>query len=128
MIPMVALFAIALVSATVAYFYSTQVDLTVSEARSSEDVAVSLSMLSGETETTDLTISNAANVDLCAELSWEQVENNKSVNYTTNLPQTLLLGAEADTTFTATFTADEVTDAGQVIGKVNYDKVVCPAI
>ena len=124
-IPLVLVFAMVIVSATVAYFHSMQVDLVVSEARSSGDMDVVLSFMSGETDSTTQTIHNAANVALCAELSWAELNNTDGVIYTTNLPQTLTLAPGADTTATVTYTANEITPAGAVTGAIIYTKVAC---
>jgi hypothetical protein len=119
-------FAIALVSATVvAYFHTVQVDLTVGEARSSADLPVTLTIGSGETMTTDKVIHNSANVQLCAELSWNETANANGVTYTNNLPIKVILPAGVDTTTTVSFTANEVTEAGTVTGNINYLKVIC---
>lgn len=126
-IPLVALFALAFISAaTYAYFHSVQVDLTVTEARSSADLPVTLSIKSGESTEMYPTIYNSANVQLCAILTWEQV-GETNVTYENNLPQTLTLPANANTQTTVTFTADEVTEAGLVTGNILYTKIACAA-
>jgi len=127
MIPLVTVLVMAMVFAAplIAYFHQTQVDLTVNEARSSADLPVSLTFNSGETVTSDKTIHNNANVQLCAVLSWEEVNNTNNVTYTDNLPISVTLAPGADTIVTTSFTADEVTEAGSVSGLVNYNKIVC---
>lgn len=121
----IALLAVAFISATVAYFYTVQVDLTVNEARSSADLPVSLTFNSGETVNTDKTIHNSANVQLCALLSWEETSNVDGVAYSTNLPMQVNLAPSADTTVAVSFTANEITPAGSVTGNINYAKVAC---
>jgi hypothetical protein len=114
-----------IVSATVAYFHSMQVDLVVSEARSSGDTSVTLAFMSGETMSVYPTISNAANVPLCAVLSWAELNNSAGVVYTNTLPQTLTLAPGVNTQATVNFTASEVTPAGTVNGQIEYTKVAC---
>lgn len=123
-IPLVLVFAMVLVSATVAYFHSVDVDLTFTEARSSADLLVDLALKSGETNSTVLTISNAANVPLCAELSWNETEATNAT-YTNNLPLIVTLEPLADTNTTVNFTASQITEAGTVKGKIHYNKVAC---
>jgi len=124
-IPLVALMSIGLIFALVPYFHQTQVDLTVNEARSSADLPASFSFVSGETQDLNRTIHNAANVDLCAELSWSEV-NNTGVTYTTNLPKTVTLLASSETIVTVSFTADQTTEIGSVSGNIQYSKIACP--
>lgn len=123
LIPLFAILLIGVVVATgFAYFHQTDMTLTVTEARSSADVPFELSCYSGETVTEDLVIHNAANVPLKALLTYEETLNEAGVTYTNNLPQTVNLAPEADTTVTVTMTCDETTEAGVVEGTINYQK------
>lgn len=124
-IPLMALLLVGLVSAVALYFHSTTATLVVDEARSSADVDFSLNAYSGETKTQTITIHNNANVPLCAEISYEETANEDAVSYTTNLPQTITLAPEADTTATASFAVNEVSSAGTVTGTIYYTKVAC---
>jgi predicted ribosomally synthesized peptide with SipW-like signal peptide len=125
-IPLVCLFALAIVTAgTYAYFHSVQVDLTVTEARSSADLPASLSFMSGETVTLDRTIKNDANVELCALLEWVEVENVNLTEYVSNLPMQVTLAPKETTTVSVSFTATPVTPAGAVIGTIGYSKIAC---
>jgi len=125
-IPVIALMCMAFAYAAVNYFHSIQVDMTVNEARSSVDVPFSLTFNSGETVTHDLTIHNAANVQLCAELTYNESSNVNGVTYTDNLPVTVTLAPASDTTQTVSFTADETTPAGAVVGNIVYTPIDCP--
>ena len=111
------------VFAAVTYFHQVNVDLTVTEARSSTDIPFSLTCLSGESVTKALTIHNAANVALNAELTWTEIANADGVLYTNNLPQTIALAPTADTTFTVSMTCDPITPAGNVTGTINMNKI-----
>lgn len=121
-LPVGAILAISFVLASVAYFHQTQVSLNVDEARSSADIPFSLSGYSGETQTQTLTIHNSANVPLKAILTWQEEANPNSVTYIDNLPATIDLAPNTDTTFIVSFTFDEVTESGQVNGTINYEK------
>ena len=125
-IPMIALLFVGLVSAVaITYFHSTSSVLTVTEARSSADVDFALNAYSGETKTQTISIHNNANVPLCAEVSYTEDSNENAVDYSTNLPMTITLAPETDTTATASFSVSEVSAEGAVTGTVNYQKVVC---
>jgi len=106
----------------VSYFHQTQVDLTVSEARSSADMPYSLSCVSGDTESHNLTIHNAGRTTLNALLTWAE-DTNTGVNYTTNLPLTVSLSPTADTIVEVQMTCDPLTDAGSVNGTILYQKI-----
>lgn len=124
-IPLAVFMSLAIVSAVaVLYFHQTNVDLTVTEARSSADVPFSLTAFSGETKTKDLVIHNSADVPLCASLSFVE-DVNEGVTYTNNLPMTITLSPSADTTATVSFSVNEVSEAGMINGTINYQKVVC---
>jgi len=123
-IPIVTILMAVAVFAVVNYYHQVNVDITVSEARSSADVPFSLTCNSGETVTHLLTIHNSANVALNTELSWTELTNEViPVLYTNNLPQTISLAPLADTTFTVSMTCDPVTPSGVVTGTVNMNKV-----
>jgi predicted ribosomally synthesized peptide with SipW-like signal peptide len=124
--PLLAVFALTIISAaTYAYFHSVQVDLTVTEARSSADVDFSLSCYSGETVTKNLTIHNSANVQLCANLEVYDVANPSGVTFTHDLPRDITLAANSDTVTTLTLTCDEVSEVGIATGKIGYSKIAC---
>lgn len=123
-IPIAVLLMAVAVFAAVSYYHQVNVDLTVSEARSSTDVPFSLSCMSGETVEHNLTVHNNANVALNTELTWTETENNESVLYSNNLPQTITLAPTSDTVFTVSMVCSPVTPAGVVIGTVNMNKAM----
>jgi len=124
---LVALFAIAMVMATAAYFHSVSTTVVVTEARSSADLPVTINAYSGETTSRDITIKNDANVPLCSILSYTEDSNVDGVVYTSNLDGGLKVTTNAGetNTYTASFTADETTLPGTVEVTVNYEKVKC---
>lgn len=65
----------ALVIAIGIYFHTVDVDATVSEALSSTTVDLDFSGMPGETITKEITINNAANVDLTVNLEWTERTN-----------------------------------------------------
>lgn len=121
-IPVAVILTIAMVYATSLYFHQVNVDITVSEARSSGDTPFSLTCMSGETVTHDVLIHNSANVALNAVVSWTEVDNANGVTYSTNLPQTVTINALSDLTVTASVTCNPTTEAGIVHGTVNFEK------
>lgn len=125
-IPAVLMLSLFLVSAAVyAYFHTVQSDLVVSEARSSDDIDFTLNCVSGDTVTETLTIHNAAQVQLCAVVEYNETSNS-GVTYTHNLPQDIVLTANSDTAIDAEFTCDELTDEGTATGIIGYSKIACP--
>lgn len=119
---------IGAVTATVAYFHTSDVTLTVTEARSSEDVAFSFNCLSGTTDTKNVVIYNAASVPLNVALDWTELTNTNGTDigvviYTNNLPLNATLIPVDNTVIPVTFTCDAITDAGTVTGTIGYSKI-----
>jgi hypothetical protein len=124
--PIACLMLFGIISAVVvSYFHTTQVDLVVNEARSSADLPVTLTFYSGETIESNRTIHNSANVQLCAIMTYEEINNTNGVTYTNNLPIMITLAPLSDTTVATTFTAGEITEAGTVTGNILYSKIAC---
>ena len=119
-IPALAILLIGCVVALGVYFYNTDVTLTVTEARESADLPVTLTCFSGETETWTTTIKNKADVDLKAQLVFEEVSNPNGVIYTTTAPVIVDLKKLSDTTQDVSITCDEITPAGVVTGILHY--------
>ena len=119
--------AIALVSAAV-YFNSINVTINATEARSSSDsTPVTLSCYSGETKTTTVHISNAANVKLCSNLGFNVTDNPSGVTYSIAGLGTVETGAgTSDAPYNVSVTCDETTPAGTLTGTINYEPIDCP--
>lgn len=124
-VPMIALFALALISATIAYYHTTEYNFTVSEGRSSTDTIVAQALFTGETFTTGANIHNAANATLCTMLSWREMSNSNNTIYTTNLPIKVTNAPLSDSTTYILITVNEVSPSGLVIGNLDYTPVAC---
>lgn len=120
------MFALSMIAAaTAVYFHQNNISVIASEGRQSTDTDVTLNCFSGETITSDRTIVNLANVPLCTELTYEQVDNVNGVVYTHNLPMKVTTGALSTGTYTTSYTCGETTPAGTVNGKITYTPVAC---
>ena len=124
MIPFLAILAIGLAFAAVAYYKSTATTLVVNEARSSADMPLTINGYSGETTCRNVTIQNAANVPLDSILSYVEDSNPSTVSYTSNIDGGLTVTTPALTTETypVCFTISETSEAGTVDLTINYQK------
>lgn len=120
-IPAVAVMLMAVAYAAVLYG-QTNIDVTVSEALSSQNASLGISSFPGETQVRTIAIENDASVPLPTRINWTQDANPSGVAYATNMP--IQLALEPGTNYVnLTFAFTNDTAIGTFNGTVSYDRI-----
>jgi len=133
MLPAIALLLVGFAFAATLVFHQSDVTISVGEARYSADGTFAFNCLSGETYIQNANIYNYANVDLYAEVTYEEVSNTPTnpadpeVEYTVTLPvQPTLLVSKTWTVVPMELYCSEVSSAGSVEGLLTYTNAPTP--
>jgi len=121
-IPVVAVMMIALVAAAVV-FATSHATVTVSEALSTVNLAVTPSGYAGETISQDITIKSLSSGDIPITIGWAPGNNTNSVIYTYTGPSTADIIANNDTVITLTWDIDSGSPNGDFDGIITLTRV-----